>query len=132
MFKILVSHYALPELRSFRTIIIEQVLEFLKNHNFEVEWFIYMPDKIKSNLKKNEEYKILDFHDYDNAVDLVRDVKPDIIYASAYPITTNMAIRLAGKHFKIPVVAEIVNQATVEDRLTKMIPTNISGFFLRT
>ena len=129
MFKILVSHYALPELRSFRTIIIEQVLEFLKNHNFEVEWFIYMPDKIKSNLKKNEEYKILDFHDYDNAVDLVRDVKPDIIYASAYPITTDMAIRLAGKHFKIPVVAEVVNQATVEDRLTKMIPTNISGFF---
>ena len=129
MFKILVSHYALPELRSFRTIIIEQVLEFLKNHNFEVEWFIYMPDKIKSNLKKNEKYKILDFHDYDNAVDLIRDVKPDIIYASAYPITTDMAIRLAGKHFKIPVVAEVVNQATVEDRLTKMIPTNISGFF---
>jgi hypothetical protein len=129
LFKILVSHYALPELRSFRTIIIEQVLEFLKNYNFEVEWFIYMPDKIKSNLKKNQKYKILDLHDYDNAVDLVRDVKPDIIYASAYPITTDMAIRLAGKHFKIPVVAEVVNQATVEDRLTKMIPTNISGFF---
>ena len=107
----------------------EQVLEFLKNHNFDVEWFIYMPDKIKSNLKRNEKYKILDFHDYDNAVDLIRDIKPDIIYASAYPITTDMAITLAGKHFKIPVVADVVNQVAVEDRLEKMIKTNISGFF---
>jgi len=127
--KILITHYALPELRSFRTIIMEQVLEFLKNHNFDVEWFIYMPDKIKSNLKRNEKYKILDFHDYDNAVDLIRDIKPDIIYASAYPITTDMAITLAGKHFKIPVVADVVNQVAVEDRLEKMIKTNISGFF---
>ena len=129
MFKILVSHYALPEIKSFRTLIFEQVLPFLKDRDVEVEWFIYMPDRIKPHLQKNEKYKVLDFHDYDNAVDLVRDVKPDIIYAAAYPIAPDIAIRLAGKHFKIPVVADVVSQAVSEDRLRKMIRTNISGFF---
>jgi len=129
LFKILVSHYALPEIRSFRTLIFEQVLPFLKDRDVEVEWFIYMPDRIKPHLQKNEKYKVLDFYDYENAVDLIRDVKPDIIYAAAYPIAPDIAIRLAGKHFKIPVVADVVSQAVSEDRLRKMIRTNISGFF---
>ena len=128
MFKILISHYTLPEIRSFRTLIFEQVLPFLENHDVEVEWFIYMPDKIKPNSRENEKYKVLDFHDYDNAVDLVRDVKPDIIYAAAYPISPDMAIRLAGEHFKIPVVADVVNEVVMEGRLRKVIGANISGF----
>ena len=129
MFKILISNYILPEIRNFRTLIFEQVLPFLENYDVEVEWLIYMPDKIKPNSRENEKYKVLDFHDYDNAIDLVRDVKPDIIYAAAYPISPDIAIRLAGEHFKIPVVADVANEVVMEDRLGKMIGANISRFF---
>ncbi|SVC43232.1 uncharacterized protein METZ01_LOCUS296086, partial [marine metagenome] len=129
MFKILISNYILPEIRNFRTLIFEQVLPFLENYDVEVEWLIYMPDKIKPNSRENEKYKVLDFHDYDNAIDLVRDVKPDIIYAAAYPTSPDIALRLAGEHFKIPVVADVANEVVMEDRLGKMIGANISRFF---
>jgi hypothetical protein len=127
--KILISHYALPEIKSFRTIIFEQILQFLKSQNVEIEWFIYMPDKIKPNIREDSKYKILDFHNYTNAVDLIREVKPDIIYASAYPIAPDIALKLAGKHFKIPVVADVVNQVVVGNGARKMIKTNLLEIF---
>jgi hypothetical protein len=88
-----------------------------------------MPDKIKLDVIKNSKYKILDYHNYANAIDVVKDVKPDIIYASAYPITTDIALKLAGKHFKIPVVADVVNQVVVGSEAKKMIKTNLIEVF---
>ena len=132
MVKILISHYALPEIKSFRTIIFEQILQFLKSQNIEIEWLIYMPDKINLDVHKNSKYKILDFHNYANAIDLVKEVKPDIIYASAYPIGPDIALKLAGKHFKIPVVADVVNQVVVGNGARKMIKTNLIEVFQRT
>lgn len=131
MVKILISHYTLPEVKSFRTIIFEQISEFLKNQDVEIEWLIYMPDKIKDDIHKNSKYKILDYHNYSNAVELIKDVKPDIIYASAYPITPDIALKIAGKHFKIPVVADVVNQVVIGSGAKKMIKTNLIEIFQR-
>ena len=131
MVKILISHYTLPEIKSFRTIIFEQVLQFLKSQNIEIEWLIYMPDKINLDAYKNSKYKILDFHNYANAIDLVKEVKPDIIYASAYAITPDIALKLAGKHLKIPVVADVVNQVVFGDGPKKMIKTILIEVFQR-
>lgn len=120
----------MPDIKTMRTLIFERVLPILRNKtSIDVNWLIYMPDRISSSSKKEVNETILDIHDFKNAVQIINKVKPNIIYASPYPNLPDYALALAGRHLKIPVVGEIVNQFLIEDRLLKMIKINISSFF---
>lgn len=129
MIKILTSHHVTPDVRSLRTLYFERVLPLLRTTTkVHIIWLVYMPDKLKSIKSKELDVTILDIHDFNNAVEVIQKIKPDVIHAAPYPNLPDYALALAGKYLKIPVFGEVVNQLFVEDRLTKMIRLNVSAF----
>lgn len=128
MIKILISHHTTPDVKTLRTMIFDKVVPAMRSKmDIDVIWLVYMPDKLKSIFKESK--KVLDIHDFGNALDLIKRVNPDIIYAAAYPNLPDYALSIAGKYLKIPVIADVVNQVLVEDSLSKMFKLNISAFF---
>lgn len=130
MIKILISHHTTPDVKTLRTLIFDKVVPALQSKtDIDVSWLVYMPDKLRSTLIQESKTKVLDIHDFENAVDLIKKVNPDIIHAAAYPNLPDYALSIAGKYLKIPVIADVVNQILMEDSLSKMIKLNISAFF---
>jgi UDP-N-acetylglucosamine:LPS N-acetylglucosamine transferase len=83
----------------------EAICESLKKQtNVEIIWVIYMPNKLKTPFSKSGE-KILDIHDYTNALEILKQEKPDVIHAWATHNFIDYAFSLAGKKMNIPVVS---------------------------
>jgi len=113
MIKILISHHTTPDVKTLRTLIFDKVIPALRSKmSIDIVWLVYMPDKLKSDLIK-ESKKILDIHDFENAVELIKRANPDIIYAAAYPNLPDYALSIAGKYLKLPVIADVVNQMRI-------------------
>jgi hypothetical protein len=104
--KILIPLHTLPTIPLVHTRIIESILPYLeKKYTVELNWFVYTPNKIKLKSKK---HKILDIHNYSNAVEVIKDTKPDIIYTHATSsLDPHFAISLAAKFLNIPVFSGI-------------------------
>ena len=110
MMKILISLHTMPTIRSYKQIILNELIPILKK-NIEVKifWFIYMPEKNNQITSNNIDEVILDIHDFKNAVDVIQKIKPDIIYSSPTNNLPDYALNLAAKYLKIPTIGEIMN-----------------------
>ena len=127
MMKILISLHTMPTIRSYKQIILNEIIPILKK-NIEVKifWFIYMPEKNNQIKSNNIDEVILDIHDFKNAVDLIQKIKPDIIYSSPTNNLPDYSLNLAAKYLKIPTIGEMMN-----DSITDIKPKEILKYFIK-
>jgi len=66
-------------------------------------WFLYKPEKFRRS--KNSDEMIIDIHDYENAVQVLQDVKPDCVITNNNKYATiDFAFSLAAKFLNIPLI----------------------------
>jgi len=83
----------------------DNIFNALKKHiSLEIIWVTYMPKKLQINNSKSD-IKILDIHDFPNALEILKMEKPDIIFTWATHNFIDYAFSLAGKKMNIPVVS---------------------------
>lgn len=87
--------------RPLRTI--KNILSNLKEKcQLRIIWINFSSKKITS--LENTEYEIINFQDYENAFEVLKDVKPDFILITGWLEFHNSAFALTGKILKIPVI----------------------------
>lgn len=98
MLKILFVHHTMPDVASYSTILLENVIPILKEKTgVKVSWLIHRAKKLCLKEKQNSKYEILDIHDFDNAVDVVKKVKPDLIFLIPGVSAPDYAFFIAGQ-----------------------------------
>lgn len=109
--------------------ILQNVLPVLKTKtDVHIIWLVYMPHKL--NLTSNHsEYTIVDIHDFKNAVDILKTVKPDIVYGSPTSNLPDIALTLAGRFLNIPVVGEMINTSLIKTDTLGTLKSYITSFF---
>ncbi len=71
--KILVPLHTLPDVKSVTTIFFESLLSVLKTKvNVHILWLVYTPERIDSTNWNHSDSTVLDIHDYENAVDVIK------------------------------------------------------------
>ena len=110
--KILIPYPTGHETISIRTLLFNNLVPILKkNFNIKIQRVIYQPEKIDSLSKKNSDIITLDLHDYDNAFEILKKEKPDIVYANPYPGFIDFSFVFACKILNIPIFS-ILNYET--------------------
>ncbi len=127
-FRILVPTHTLPDSKTVITIFFNSYLSYLKT-KFKVHiiWLVYAPEKL-SQIKQNDKNEtILDIHNYKNALEVLRETKPDLVYASPDWNFIYYAFSSAANFLNIPVFFMVHTKApqrTLQNNLK-----NFSRFF---
>jgi len=112
--------------------ILNQLLPILRTKaKVHVTWFVNSPEILNLS-SQNDSYKKLDIHDYRNAVDVLRDAKPDIIFDNEYPSLIDLSISFAAKFLNIPVVTRMDKKLTMKMSKSRLIRTYLTKFFAPT
>ena len=130
MIRILATLHTLPDVVSYKQMLFENILPVLQTKiDVHVTWLVYQPQKINT---KKLDYTVLDIHDFKNALDVVKFVKPDIIYNSPTVNLPDISLTLAGKFLKIPTVGEILENVIFQTNTLVTVKSFISQVFERT
>ena len=102
--KILVPVHTLPSSKNVITNFFASYIPYLETKfNVHIIWLVYTPDKfLETKSIKNNEI-ILDIHNYKNAIEVLDDTKPDLIFASPDWNFINYAFSSAANFLNIPV-----------------------------
>lgn len=129
--KILIPIHILPhESQSVTTIFFENLLSVLNNNvNTQLIWLVYTPEKLNVIPKENSNEKILDIHNYKNAVEVIQKEKPDLIYAADSWNFVDYALSSAAKIFNIPVFCVVYSNIGIKKNKKDIMKSNVSRFF---
>ena len=117
----------MPDVVSYKQMLFENILPVLQTKtDVHVTWLVYQPQKINT---KKLDYTVLDIHDFKNALDVVKFVKPDIIYNSPTVNLPDISLTLAGKFLKIPTVGEILQNVIFKTDKLVTVKSLISQVF---
>ena len=128
--KILVPIHILPERTSFHTIYFENVLSALREKiPVHMIWLIYMPEEQESHDDKN--LTVTDIHQFDNALEVIKKTKPDVIfaYAGGPQGQIHYSLSLAAKSLDIPVISLMTIDRDLEIKRSKYLKANLTRFF---
>jgi hypothetical protein len=131
--KILAAHHTLSTITSDLTIFFDNLLKHLST-KFDVEfiWLVYMPESLSSNHKTEYNSKIIDIHNINNAMELLKLEKPDIVFAEPTNSLIDYALSLAAKTLLIPVISGFYSDIPIPRKQTTLIYSYFSRFFERT
>jgi len=120
---LLYSDYSLPNEKSIvNQNTLNVVSELKKSFCVKVFCLLYRYEK-QSHLNPINDIEILDFNDYDNALEVVNKIKPDIIFGGGFPSAfISSSLQIAGKFKNIPVV-NVVNLIQFRDKKFSEIGT---------
>ncbi len=122
-------HYGLDG-KHETSIILDNILPILRTR-FKVKliWFFYMPERVDYGTIKDPDVEFYDVHDFNNALELIRKAKPDLIFDNEFPSLMDLAIDTAAKFCNIPVVSRM--NASTEFKISKkeLFTTFIPAFF---
>lgn len=104
MIKILFVSSVPPGIKNYATILFENLLHLRNKIEIQLTWLVTSPTRIDLSAQNNSEITILDFNDYNNALEVVKEVKPDLIYSQPAFSPTDYAFLLAGKFLGVPVI----------------------------
>jgi hypothetical protein len=128
--KILIPIHTLPNVKSGTTITFENLLPKLRERvNVQVIWLVYQPVGIDLDIQTNPEEIILDINDYDNALEILRKNKPDLIYAEASWDLISYAFSSAGRFLNIPVFGGFYSPTGINRDQKNLINSYIKRFF---
>lgn len=103
--RILSPLHTSPNVKSVHTMFFDNVLpELRKRANVKMIWLVYESQK-KNRISKKSDTIILDIHDFNDAIEIIKNTKPDIVFAHAGIAHIHYAISLAAKFFNIPVIS---------------------------
>ena len=106
--KILLAHPITPDKDSIVSLFWKNVIPQLEKYfDVEVFWLTYTNQKLKQSEKIHSSYKILDIHDYQNALEIITEIGPNIIMANPIPNPIEYSVLLSGKYLKIPTIGII-------------------------
>lgn len=102
--KILIPTYVMPTNHHMRTSIMNNVLNVLRQKtDVQVIWAVFQPDKIIPEHK--DAYDLADIHDFNDAVILLRKLKPHCILVTSTQDAIQTAFSVAAKFLKIPLLS---------------------------
>ena len=102
--KIFVTTSNHPSKNSAVNIVIKNFVKNLKeNNSVYCIWFLY--NQKKNSISKNSDETIIDIHDYNDAVEVLKETNPDCILADNNQYgTIDHAFSIAAKFLKIPLI----------------------------
>ena len=130
--KILIPLHTLPKIQSVTTMGLESIINSLKKKvKVQIIWLVYTPEKLKSLDNSNSNDVILDIHNYDDALDVIKKEKPDLIYAYASWNFIDYSFSSAAKKFNIPVfcILHAKDPFSTTKTTAKNIKSNFTRFF---
>ena len=74
--------------------------------NVEIVWLVCMPEKLSMIPNFPLDTKIIDIHNYQNAVQILQSEKPDVIFGSSSYNLISYSLSIAGKFLGIPVISD--------------------------
>ena len=100
--KIFVTTSNHPSKNSSVNIIIKNFIKNLKEiDSVYCIWFLY--NLKKNNMSKNLDETIIDIHDYNDAVEVLKEIKPDCVLVNNNQYATiDYSFSIAAKFLKIP------------------------------
>lgn len=127
--RILTLHPTLPHVKSAITLFFDNLLPVLQTKaNVHMIWLVYKPEKLTMSQHNDPNTTIIDIHDYDNALELLRQTKPDIIFADPIPQLIEYALSSAGKFLNIPVIGGFYTYVHKTSR-SKLVRSHLTRFF---
>ena len=101
MVKILIVNHTLPDKRGYTTVLFQNLLPILREKvEISLIWVISSNLDISGYECKQDE-KIIKMSDYDNASEILKNEKPDMVYVIAGINAPDYAFSLAAKSLKI-------------------------------
>ncbi len=93
--KILTSIHHLPSVNHRTTLLTRNIAKvFEKNFDVKIYWLVYRPNKIDKTSTGNE--IILDINDYNNGLEIIDEVEPDVIIDHEPPSLIDFTLNFAG------------------------------------
>ena len=130
MLTILTPIHITPDIRSYRTHSFKNILKYLnKITEVQIVWLVYKPEKIDVKKYSDKNNIVLDIHDFENAVDVIKKIQPNIIWAAPTLNLPDFALSIAGKKLGIPVVGELVTELFFNDNDFNVLKTYVVSFF---
>jgi len=128
--KILFPFHASPVSNTYQTISIRNILEeFQKKFNVQLFWFVYTPQRMEITEQRENEH-ILQIQDFKSAVDLLKQIKPDVIFVHASPGQIHYSISLAAKSLEIPTIGDFLDFTVPKNERTKsLVKSYMKQFF---
>lgn len=128
--RILIGRHFGFEAKNNASMLLDNLLPILQK-TFEVSiiWFLYMPEKQKL-VPPHEYERTVDIHDFNNAVELLKEVKPNLVFDNDFPSLMDFALDSAAKHLNIPVVTKIIS-SDQEKTTTKQFFTSFLPMFFQ-
>lgn len=114
--KILISRHYHFGTEHNTSLTINSILPIIqKKFNVKIIWFFYFPEKIDFD-KHNKNEEVIDIHDFNNALEIIDKIKPDLVFDSEFPSLMDLSLDFAAKFRNIPVVTKIISSD--EERIT--------------
>ena len=127
--RILVLHPSNPDTISVTTLFFKNLLPVLKKKfNVHLIWIIHKPQKLEQSFIETSKETILDIHSFENAVEILNNTKPDLVYLNVNPNFLHYAFSKAAKKQNIPVLSGIFTKAPNLKR-SKQISSFVKLFF---
>ena len=119
--RILVPTHVMPNVKSVVTLFFDNLLPVLRTKTkVHMIWLVYQPEKLHLSSQQNSDTTILDIHDYENALEILQKVKPDIIHANATWSFIDHALSSAAKLLNIPVVSLFFSDWVFSERVSTL------------
>ena len=102
--KLLVVTTVLPSKNTLRTIYFKMILkEIRKTDKFKIIWLVNQPDPVETF--DDEFESVRDIHEFQNGLDAINSIKPDIILVNLWIEVIQHSISLAANFMNIPIIA---------------------------
>ena len=123
--KILIVHHTMPDVPGFTTKMFDGVLPILKKYvSTQAIWVIHSEPNLVVKAEPDE--KIIDMSDFKNAVEIINQEKPDLVYAIPGISIPDYAFALAAKYLKIPVMGSEIGNNLFMKKMRGVISTSNS------
>jgi len=124
--KILVPHSTTSDTISVITLIFDKLIPHLeKKFTVKIIRLVYQPEKFLSDSQFVKQQSNVDIHDFDDAVDAVKSINPDLIYANPDLDFINPSFVAAGKICNIPIFNLIFHEPTEKINYFKHFRTHV-------
>lgn len=105
MIKILTVHHTTPEVIGYTTILFRNVLRILREKtDVHMTWVIHSPERIDTTSFEDQNTSFLDITDYKDAVEILKKVKPNLVYVIPGFSVIDYAFLIAAKQLKIKTI----------------------------
>jgi hypothetical protein len=98
--------------------------ELSKHFSISIIWLLYLPKKIiQYNISNNESVEYI--QDFNNAIDVVKKLKPDLIISSEYPSLIDLAFYAASENSASFFIKEMLEFNTLEKNSKENVSNSV-------